>query len=1096
MSTQLAAVLVTDLVGSTETRVRLGEDDAEALRREHDDMLRRAVLAHDGTFVKSLGDGILAWFSGAADAVSAGVAIQQAAHRHSRSRPDAALDVRVGIAAGDVTVEDDDVFGTPVVEASRLCAVARGGQIVVADLVRVLSRGRGGHQFVTIGDLELKGLPEPVPASEVPWEPIASDAGPGDGGFVVPLPGPLAAAGRFPYAGRSGARELIHTRWKEACVDARRIVLVAGEPGIGKTRLVTELARSVHPDAVVLLGRCFEGVGAPYAPFVEALRHLVAHAPLALLEAHVAQAGSDLDRLVPDLGRRLGAAVGDAPAVDAELARLRLFEAVVDLLARAGAQTPMLLVLDDLHWADASSVELLMWIARAAQPLRLAIIGTYRDTDVARSHPFASALADLRRIPGVDRVPLGGLDESEVVTFMEMAGGHELPDAGRELAALLWQETEGNPFFLQEVLVHLAESGAIVHDGTQWVATRPVNEAGVPEGVRDVIGRRLSALADDANDVLRAASVIGLEFDLTLLAAMTDRDAEALLDVLEPPCERGLLIEAAVDRYRFAHGLIRQTLDEELAAGRRARLHRRAADALLASTVHRPAELARHLIEAGPLGDPALAVDAAARAAHDAESNLAWEQAADWYRAAIDQSDLASDDDPERDARLQIGLGTALNIADQPRDARVPLLAAFDAARRADRTDLMIQAALAYGSTRPAWLEYGDLRGLAMLDEVAARVHDDDVRVRALLATRVAAWHQLDSGDGAWTLMRDAVELARAADDAAVLAAALNIANYGGAFLHDGRQYGARAAEAVAVARAAADPFAIGTAMSNHSIALITLGRLAEGARVALDQLHYGSEVGAASIVKDAAWTLNQVEIMAGRIDVARARLDELLAQPMASAGEGLASFGQLLVLADLTDPAAMADLWLQTDAEHNPIVFIFPWQAANHAWAGRRDEAHAALATWREQTRPACPGFIRAYTDAWAARVAWWSADAVTAAMLYDVLARFEGTWAYAQGAAIGLIATALGQCAHLRGDLDLAVAHFEGALADAQREGYALAEVEAHLYAAASLGELGRVDDALVHDVAGRDLARRCGATAFLHRRAFAPYFDATGA
>src|SRR5262249_50907835 len=152
----------------------------------------------------------------------------------------------------------------------------------------------------------------------------------------------------------------------------------------------------VHNDgAAVLLGRCFEEVGAPYAPFVEALRHLVGHAPLAMLEDHVAHAGGDLDRLVPELGRRPGGALPAAPAVDAELARMRLFEAVVDLLARAGDLAPTLLVLDDLHWADASSVELLMWIARAAQPLRMAIVGTYRDTDVARSHPFAAALADL-----------------------------------------------------------------------------------------------------------------------------------------------------------------------------------------------------------------------------------------------------------------------------------------------------------------------------------------------------------------------------------------------------------------------------------------------------------------------------------------------------------------------------------------------------------------------------------------------------------------------------------------------------------------------------------------------------------------------------
>jgi len=1090
VTTQLAAVVVTDLVGSTEMRVRLGEDGADALRRAHDQMLRTAVLGGGGVVVKGLGDGMLAYFAGAADAVTAAVAIQQAAAGHSARQPDEALDIRVGIAAGDVTVEGDDIFGTPVVEASRLCAHARGGQIVVADLVRVLGRGRGGHTFTPIGELELKGLPDAVSACEVPWERLSPN---GDGEMMaVPLVGPLAAAGRFPFAAREGPRELLQTRWKEACVDARRIVLVAGEPGIGKTRLVSELARNVHADgAVVLLGRCFEEVGASYSPFVEALRHLVSHCPIDLIEAHVASAGADLDRLVPELGRRLGGTLPPVPVGDAELQRIRMFDAVVDLLARVGERAPLLLVLDDLHWADASSVELLMWVSRAAQPLRLAIVGTYRDTDVARSHPFAAALADLRRIAGVDRVPLSGLDESEVVTFMEMAGGHALPEAGRELAAMLWQETEGNPLFLQEVLVHLAESGAIVHDGEQWVATRPVAEAGVPEGVRDVIGRRLSAMDDEVNEVLRAASVIGLEFDLGLLAALTDREPLALLDLLETPCERGLLVEAGVDRYRFAHGLIRQTLDEELAAGRRARLHRKAADTLLAAPSSPPAEVARHLIEAGPLGDPDATVDAAERAAHDAEANLAWEQAAHWYRAAIDQGELAADD-PARSARLLCGLGGALNVSNAARDARPHFVAAFDAARRAHDVDLMLTAAIAYGGPRPAWLEYGDPRGLAMIEEITGLVAEDDIVTQAKLATRRAEWHQLDPGDVGITSALHAVDLARKSGDRAALVAALNIANYVFAYSDDPAVFDERSAEALAAAYEVGDATLIGTALANRAAGFITLGRLADGARTGLELLRFATEVGTAYFASEIAWHLNQVEFMAGRIGAARERLTELLAEERKTAGEDLGAFGQQLMLADLLDPPAMADLWVQTDAEHNPVVFIFPWKAANLVWEGRRDDALAELAAWREHTRPLCPGFISWYTDSWAARVAWWCADEITAALLYDALLPKRAFWAYAPGAAICPIEQALGECAHLRGDLDLAVAHFEAALAQSEREGYALAEIECHLYVAASLGALGRVDEARTHDAAGRELATRCGATSFLARRAFAPYFE----
>jgi class 3 adenylate cyclase len=1092
MAGQLAAVMVTDLVGSTETRVRIGEDAAEALRRTHDQMLRAEINENNGVFVKSLGDGVLAYFLGASDAIAAAIAIQQCADRHSIEYPDEPLDVRVGIAAGDVTVENDDVFGTPVVEASRLCASATGGQIVVADLVRVLGRGRGGHTFTPIGELELKGLPEPVVASEVGWERTARSED-RDLDISAPMPGPLAGAGRFPYAGRTAARELLADRWKESCVETRRIVLLAGEPGIGKTRLVSEVARTVHDDgALVLLGRCFEELSAPYAPWAEALRHLVLHAPIEMLEAHVAHAGGDLDRLVPELGRRLGGALPDAPTGDAELARMRLFDSVVDLLVRTTQRVPTLLVLDDLHWADASSVELLMWVSRAGVPMRLAIFGTYRDTDVARSHPFAAALADLRRIPGVDRVPLDGLDESEVLSFMESAGGHALEDEGRELAALLWHETEGNPFFLQEVLLHLAESGAIVQDGGRWTATRSISEAGVPEGVRDVIGRRLSVLDDATNDVLRAASILGLEFDLGLLGALTDRDALSLLDVLEEPTQRGLLVESGVDRYRFAHGLIRQTLDEELPAGRRARLHRRAADAILATPGSSDAMLARHLIAAGPLGDPTLAADAAERAANEAFDNLAWEQAASWYRSALDQSELI-DDDAVRAARLHVGLGCTLNSTQASLEARVHFREAFAAAQRADDLDLMLAAAVGYGGARAPWLEYGDREGIAMLEEVGGRVAADDLACHATFATRIALWHQLDPGDLAGEHALRAVALARESGDSTVLAEALRTAIIVGAYRSDATELDARSAEAVELAREVGNVSLVCATMMDRSTALATLGRLADAARITLDCFQFATDVGS-GFRYEAAWHLNQFEFMGGRIDVFRRRLAELLAEERVSAGHDVIMFGQQLELADVTEPLRAIDLWVETDAGHNPFVFVFPWRAANAAWEGRGDDARAELAAWRNDVYPSIPGFVADYASTWAARVAWWSNDAETAELLYDALLPCRGLWAYAGGAAICPVENALGQCAFLRDDPELAVAHFEAALEQTAREGWVMQQLEAELLLAIALAAMGRVDDARAHDAVGRELAERCNAPAYLTRRALAPYFDPT--
>src|SRR5262245_41731693 len=296
-SSGTATVLFTDLVGSTELRSRLGDVAADALRRAHDALLADAVGTHRGTVVKHLGDGIMASFTSAADALTAAVTIQQVINRHNRRAPEQTLSVRVGISGGDVTWENGDCFGAPVIEASRLCAAANGGQILVADLVRGMARSRGGHTFTSVGELKLKGLPEPLPACEVKWEPLVE---------ATPLPPRVATAPPVAMVGRAPELELIARAYEAATAGQRQIVLLAGEPGIGKTRLATEAALAYHAaGATVLLGTCDEDASLPYQPFVEALRHYVAHAPEEVLRTHVAEHRGEIGRLIPELGKRI-----------------------------------------------------------------------------------------------------------------------------------------------------------------------------------------------------------------------------------------------------------------------------------------------------------------------------------------------------------------------------------------------------------------------------------------------------------------------------------------------------------------------------------------------------------------------------------------------------------------------------------------------------------------------------------------------------------------------------------------------------------------------------------------------------------------------
>ena len=290
-----AIVLFTDLVASTELRIRLGEDAADELRRTHDRLITAAVQGKRGHLVKNLGDGVMATFAGAVDALAAAVTIQQVLDRHNRAGSSTVpLDVRIGISAGDVSFEEVDCFGTPVIEAARLCAAAGGGQILVSDVVRVLAGTGGGHRLIPVGALELKGLPAPVPACEVAWEPAPEAAV-----VVLPLPSVVTGVGRI-FVGREEELTRLRQRWKEAGAGNRRLAVVGGEPGVGKTRLAAALAQQLHAEgALVLGGRCDEDLGVPYQPFVEALRHYVTSASAVGLGRHA----GELPRLVPELAQ-------------------------------------------------------------------------------------------------------------------------------------------------------------------------------------------------------------------------------------------------------------------------------------------------------------------------------------------------------------------------------------------------------------------------------------------------------------------------------------------------------------------------------------------------------------------------------------------------------------------------------------------------------------------------------------------------------------------------------------------------------------------------------------------------------------------------
>jgi class 3 adenylate cyclase len=755
------SVLFTDLVGSTALSASVSPEAADQLRREHFGVLRRAVAEADGTEVKNLGDGLMVVFPTASAALACAVGMQQATELDNRGR-DVPFGLRVGLSSGEAVEEDGDYFGDPVVEAARLCARCEAGEVLATDLVRAMAGRRNPHRCESVGDLELKGLPEPVATVQVCWEPV----GEAETAQRVPLPRRLLGRPASGLVGRSVELDaLIAACKRTAAGDGREAVVVSGEAGLGKTTLVADVARSAFDaGACVLFGHAEEDLATPYGLFAEALGHLVTHAADDDLRAYVADCGTDLVRIVPALARRLPEAEPPKDS-DAETERYLLFASVVGLVRHVAQERPVVLVVDDLQWADTGSLQLLRHLLGDDLGMRLLVLATFRDTEVAAGHPLVETLAGLWRMDRVSRVDLQGLDDRGVIDLLEATSGQELDDAGVGLAHALYRETDGNPFFVSEVLRHLVETGALYQDETgRWVSNLTVDEVRLPDSVREVIGARVTRLGPQAGRVLSTAAVIGRDFDLELLARASDTDEDDLLDLLEA-AETAALVRApatVAGRFTFTHALIQRTLYQDLSANRRARAHERIAEALEDLTAGAPGErvgeLAHHWAQAMRPADNAKALDYAMQAGAAAFAALAPAEAIRWYAQALDL--MGPDGDPHQRAQLLVGLGEAQRDDGRP-EFRETLL---EAARLADKHDdipLLARAAIANNRGWYSAVGGTDDDRILIIDRALERLDPSATADRARLLA-LAAVENIHSRP-----LHDRVALTEAAVDAA-----------------------------------------------------------------------------------------------------------------------------------------------------------------------------------------------------------------------------------------------------------------------------------------------------------------------------------------
>jgi predicted ATPase/class 3 adenylate cyclase len=1065
LPTGAVTFLLTDIEGSTNLWEAHPRAMASVIARHHE-IVADCIEAHDGRQPRSQGEGdsTLSVFSRATDAISAVLAVQAALSAEPWTE-DIELKVRAGLHTGEAEVRGGDYFGAAVSRTARVRALARGGEVLLTQTTAQLAVDNltAGVKLCHAGRRALRGLSRQEEIFQLQAEGLV----------VAPLldlevkpsgqlPVPVSLTCRSPMVGRTDELGQLLSAWAAAQRGDGSVALVAGEPGIGKTRLAAELAEHVHATGgSVLHGRCYEENLISYQPFREAIRQYADASPIDQLRDDLAHDGAMLTRLVPELLTR----IPDLPPpvkAEPDTERYLLFEGVVSTLVALSARTAVLLVLDDLHWADHSTALLTARVARACPGARVMMLGTYRPEEVGRDHPLAAVVASLRREPGFGLMALQGLSHSDVSALIQ---ARTAGNASDDLVDTIAADTAGNPYFISELVRHLAETGALIDPGED-AAERTVR-SGLPDSVREVIERRLRRLSAQALRHMTLASVIGRDFGLDVLQAVSETEGD-VLDHVEEAIRSGAVVEdAATGRYVFAHALVHSVLYASLTAARRARLHLRIGEALesqLGSDPDAAAEVAYHFLEAAPLDTNGRAADWSRRAGKCALEQLAHEDAARWFNRAL--GTLRPGHDRILRCDLLLDLAESYRRAADGPSLLATLQAAAAEARSLHDPERLAQAAIGNFSQGPT-VEPNDA-AVGLLNEALAGLPPDDslLRARVLAALAVELYFQADR-ERVIGLSDEALAIARRLGDAAMLARIL----------------------------------------FERQIAIHDLAHVEERLAVGSEILKLAQEVGDAELTAMAHNVRFQCLIELGEIEQADrelAALDLLTAQlrrPYFRYVALLRAFARSQLAGDLDkaerlagDAFELGNTGVESDALTNFGIQLYAVRyyqgrlgelvEACADYAGRYPKivswrlalalAHVhngALADARSEFDVAAEtGFGQIPIDnVWgttiplAVEVCAAIGDRERAAELYDLLARYEDCFLVVTTsiACHGAVSRFLGLAARTMGQLDTAVRHFQAALAANQRIGGAVIAARTATDYAATLLLRGAADD-----------------------------------
>lgn len=624
-------------------------------------------------------------------------------------------------------------------------------------------------------------------------------------------------------------------------------VAIAGEPGIGKSHTAQVVAQWAGARGMqVFWGRCNEEPGAPpYWPWLQLVQGwLLAHDD-ATVSRVLGRAASPLAEILPEIAQRLPGCEPLVPIVDPMQARFRLFDAISGFWRRAAADQPLVLILDNLHWADASSLRLLEFLAPDLSRGPMLVVITYRDMELSRQHPLSGTLGELSRQRGFERLRLSGLSRDETALMMGLAGGAAIAPS---LVDAIHSQTEGNPLFVAEMTRLLIQEGVLgAAQRGAWPAPQAVAPHRIPEGIKEVIGRRLNRLSSRTNHVLACAATIGRAFDTDLLMRLVEAPHEdACASALEEALQ-ARIIECLAEpgHYRFVHALFRETLYEEIAPPRRSRLHLRVARALEQASdeviAQRLPALAYHYWAALPGGDASRAADYARRAGEQSDLLLAHEEAARYYGLALQAIDAAAGAGAAQRCRLFNALGEAHTRAGE-------YLLAQEAFEQAARIALhtgcaaeLARAALGYETA--TWCP--GMPGVAaarLLREALNAVGTGELALTARLLSALAR-ALIFSGEEAQAMKvhEQALSIARRCGDPLVVASTL-VATLTARWQHERvSQRIASAAEAVQLAAAAGNKALMFEAAAWRMFDSFELGDIASWRRY-IDDYEQGAE--------------------------------------------------------------------------------------------------------------------------------------------------------------------------------------------------------------------------------------------------------------